>query len=889
MDASQGTPLAGVNVQIPGTRLQTYSGVDGRYLLVGVPAGRVNLLFRQIGYRVKQVVDLELEPGGALQVDVALEPHAVQLEEVVVVSAVAERGSVARVLDEQRFSPSLVNAVSMVQLERSPDGEAAQAAQRVSGVTVQEGKFVFVRGLGGRYTVATLNGARIPSPEPERRDVPLDIFPTALLEQITARKTFTPDQPADFGGGQMDLRTRELYLQRSLSLSLSLGANQSITGRRLPLPPMEGLEWVGFAGPARRLPAALENTSLGSMTPSEIRSVIGSFRNVWTADSGAGPIASSASLSAGGEAGLLGLPFGYSASVAYSFGPEVRRGERRTTPKPDGATGVAAKNTYDGVTTRTSVLWGGLAHLNTRLGTASKLSGNFLYTRSADNEATRLITTLEEFSHVPFFDLTRLSFTERALHSAQVRGEHLLIGRHDLEWLAGAARVTRNEPDRSDLAYEAERDASSGSVVPTRWWGAPRSATRTFGRLKETSYDFQASLRLVSSSGPRASALKLGGALRTVQRKADSRSYDLWNLSLDDAERTAPAEGIFNGVYAAQGRLGLFESAIGGRYTAEETVAAGFGQFETQLAGARLVGGLRAEKARLEVRSLSPNGRPTGSTLDDVDLLPAVSLTVPVASDHNVKLAFGTTVARPEYRELSPVSYYEVLGGAMVFGNPGLRRTLVYNADLRWEWFPQADEVVSVGVFAKRFTEPIELILVATTGGLARTYVNGQSANTYGLEGEVRQSLGVLASPLAPFHLTGNFALVRSRIVPGNDSISALTNRQRPMVGQAAYVINAGIGYSHPGSPLSANILYNVVGPRIAEAGVYPMPDSYEQPRHVVDAAFRVPVARGIALKLDAKNLLDSPYRITQGALVRHQYRSGRTLSLGLRWSPGAN
>jgi hypothetical protein len=887
VDASQGTPLAGVSVGIPGTSLQVYTGVDGRYLLVGVPAGSVDVVFRRIGYRVKRVVDLRLGAGGAVQVDAALEPQVVQLDEIVIVSAAAERGSVARALDEQRASPGLVNAVSIAQIERSPDAEAAQAAQRVSGVTVQDGKFIFMRGLGGRYTAATLDGVRIPSPEPERRDVPLDLFPTGLLDQITARKTFTPDQPGDFGGGQMDLRTRDFSLRRSFALSLALGANQSITGRRLLLPPSVGPEWLGFAGAARRLPAALEGGgTLAAVPPSQIGSVIGSFRNAWNAVPGTGPAAGSGSLWIGGEEGLLGLPLGYAASLTYSYGPEVRWDEHRSTPKPDGAGGASAKNTYDGITTRTSVLWGGLAHLNARLGAGSKLYANALYTRSGDNEATHLIASLEEFSQVPVFDLTRLSFTERALHSVQLRGEHLLMARHEVGWLVGAARVARSEPDRSDLAYEAQRDSLSGAIVPVRWWGAPRSATRTFSHLEETSRDLQVSLRLVSNSGPHPSAVKLGGAIRATRREADSRAYDVWNLSLDDAQRGAPAEAIFDGTYAAQGRLGLFESAIGGRYTATETVAAGFGQVETRVAAARLVAGLRLERARLEVHSLSPNGQPATGTLDNVDLLPGVSLTVPVATEHHLKLAFGTTVARPEYRELSPVSYYEVLGGATVFGNPGLRRTVVHNADLRWEWFPHTDEVVSVGLFAKRFADPIELILVATTGGLTRTYVNGRSAKSYGLEAEARRSLEMVNRRLASVYVMGNAAIVRSRIIPGNDSISALTNPDRAMVGQAAYVINAGMGYSPPGSDLSATILYNVVGPRIAEAGVYPMPDSYERPRHVVDVALRVPVTRAVAVKLDAKNLLDSPYRITQGALVRHAYRTGRTLTLGLRWSP---
>jgi TonB-dependent receptor len=300
----------------------------------------------------------------------------------------------------------------------------------------------------------------------------------------------------------------------------------------------------------------------------------------------------------------------------------------------------------------------------------------------------------------------------------------------------------------------------------------------------------------------------------------------------------------------------------------------------------RLLAGARVERARLDVNSLSPAGVPTDARLDNTDVLPALSLNLALAETQNLRVSVSQTLSRPEYRELSPTSYFEVLGGLTVFGNPELRRALIQNADLRWEWFPNAGEVVSVGAFAKRFVNPIEMVIVATTGGSALSYVNAEAAHNYGVELDLRQSLEDLGEILAPFSVFGNLTLMSSRITPGNDSISALTNENRPMVGQAGYVVNAGLGYLHPRSDLSATVLYNVVGRRIAEAGVNPMPDSYEQPRHVFDAALRVPLWNGVAMKLDAKNLVDSPYRVLQGTLVRHEYRSGRTFSVGLSWRP---
>ena len=886
LDGGQGAPLAGVEVVVDGTELQTVTGLDGRYILHQVPAGARDLRFRRIGYKAKRVSGVQVPPGGAVQQDATLETQVVQLEEIVVVSAAAERGSVSRALEEQRLAANIVNTVSMAQIEKSPDGDAGQAAQRVSGVTVQDGKFVFVRGLGTRYTTTSLNGARVPSPEPERREVPLDLFPASLLEGITTSKTFSPDQPGDFSGAEVNLKTREFPLRRTFSLSTSVGVNDAIVGRNILRAPALGREWLGFAGQERQLPdAALQAGNLSGTAQADMNAIVASFRNAWTGVPGTGSPSGSMALSVGGEDPILGRSIGYVGSLTYSYGPEIRRGEHRTTPQSDPAGGARPKNVFDGETARMSVLWGGLLNLSTRVGGASKLSFNNMYDRSAENEVSHLAGPNEEFGYD--FDLTRLTFIERTIRSNQLAGEHLLGGRHEFEWSVTLSGVSRNEPDRSDLAYEAAADPATGALEPVRWWGAPRSAVRTFSSLHEDSRNYRGSLRLVAGSAGREFALKLGGAYRHTHRDADTRAYDIYNLLLDEADRQKPAEQIFDGGYAGQSALYLRLFANGGQYTATDENLAGFGQVELPLASrVRVLAGARVERARLDVTSLDPAGVSTEARLDDTDILPALSLNVALGETQNLRASVSQTLSRPEYRELSPVSYFEVLGGLTVFGNPELKRALIQNADLRWEWFPTPGEVVSVGAFAKRFQNPIELVIVAATGGSALSYVNAQAAHNYGVELELRKSLADLGEALSPFSVFGNLTVMSSRITPGNDSISALTNENRPMVGQAGYVVNAGIGYLHPRSDLSATVLYNVVGRRIAEAGVYPMPDSYEQPRQVFDAALRVPLWGGVAMKFDAKNLLDSPYRVLQGTLVRHEYRTGRTFSVGLSWRP---
>ena len=201
VDAASGQGLTDVAIQVVGTTQGTQSGVDGRYIINRVPAGTVTLQARRIGFTPKTITGLMLDADGALEQDISLGAAAITLE-AQVVSAEAERGTVNEALDEQRNATGIVTSITREQIARSPDSDAAQAVQRVSGVTVQDGKYVFVRGLGERYTTTSLNGARLPSPEPERRVVPLDMFPSGLLQAISTQKNFTPDQPGDFSGAQ---------------------------------------------------------------------------------------------------------------------------------------------------------------------------------------------------------------------------------------------------------------------------------------------------------------------------------------------------------------------------------------------------------------------------------------------------------------------------------------------------------------------------------------------------------------------------------------------------------------------------------------------------------------------------------------------------------------
>jgi outer membrane receptor protein involved in Fe transport len=881
VEGQQGAPVAGATVEVVGADRTAVTALDGRYVLEGVAAGTVSLRARMIGFGPKVVTGIVVPDGGAVVQDIALSAEAVQLAEISV-SAESERGTVNRALEEQRSAGNIVNAITAEQIGKSPDGDAGQAVQRVSGVTVQDGRYVFVRGLGERYTTASLNGSRIPSPEPERKVVPLDLFPSSLLEGITTSKTFTPDQPGDFSGASVNLKTREFPERRVVTFSASAGLNTAATGKHLVRAPSVGGEWLGFAGSERRIPAdAAAAGDLRGLDQSQINGIIGSFRNAWSGRVDDGSANGGFGLTVGGEDPILRQPVGYIGSFTYSYGQEVRADETRSLIMRQGA-GFVPLNQTLGSSSRNSVLWGGILNLSTRLGGKTKIQLNNTYSRSADNEATRMAGENEEFDLD--LDVTRLTFVQRAVRSHQLTGEHLVGDDHLIDWSLSTSRVDRYEPDRSDIAYITDIDPVTGTSAPVSWLGSPRSATRTFSDLNESGYEGQGNYRLFLGSSAGPAVVKVGAAYRAVDRDVDSRAFDITNRGLSPLDRQAPPEQIFAGPYAQDSRLALFVNANGGQYDARDRLVAGYGQVELQLASRlRLIGGARVERWTLDLNTVSPLGAAASTGRDNTDVLPSLALNYELAENQMLRLSASQTLSRPEYREIASVSSFEPIGGLITFGNPNLRRALIQNYDARWEWYPGAGEVLSVGVFAKRFKDPIERVFVNQTGALANSFVNAEKADNYGVELEVRKSLAALSPSLSPLTVFANTTLMRSRITPGNTDISSLTSSDRPMVGQAEYVVNGGLTYGNGGG-LSATALYNVVGPRIVEAGAVPFPDAYEQARHVLDFSVQFPVFGSMALKLDAKNLLDSPYEIEQGGVLRSRYKAGRVLALGASW-----
>ncbi|MGQ0767135.1 MAG: TonB-dependent receptor domain-containing protein [Gemmatimonadota bacterium] len=885
IDAASGQGLPDVGVQIVGTTLGVRSGVEGRYVVANVPAGTVTIQVRRLGFAPKTVTGILLDAGRTLEQNISMEAATITLA-TQVVTASAERGTVSEALDAQRTATGVVSAITSEQIARSPDSDAAQAVQRVSGVTVQSGRYVFVRGLGERYTTTQLNGTRVPSPEPERRVVPLDMFPSALVEAITTSKTFTPDQQGDFTGAQVEIKTREFPARTQLTLSTTVGFNGGVTGKEIPGSRNVGGEIWANAGRERNLPylfGVVRNFQGLNLTQGDKNLLVSQFRNAWTPERRTAAPNTSTSMSLGGNQPVLGTRIGYLLSGTYSLTSDQRSNQVRALANRGTTAGETIEtDRFKGTTGSQGVLLGGLANFSTLIGGNSRISLNNTWNRTADNDAR---TERGDFENEGIrAQIDRMQYVERSVRSNQLAADHQ-VGSHAINWAITSSGVTRDEPDRSEFVSVIEQD-SPGGPETLRWLSTGNAgAVRTFSALDESSNEGRANYQLSFQARGRSHHLKVGGLYRRTGREADNTAYAIAGPLAGQAIRELRPEELFAGPFTGSKAsvFDIFPLSQGGSYDAEDRLSAGFLMADVALTDRiRMITGARLESDRLRLNAQSTLGAPVEVSRDWTDALPSLAFNIALSEAASLRLSATRTLARPEYRELAPIKSRDVINGDDLEGNPELQRTRIINVDARWEWYPTGGEVLSFGVFAKRFENPIERVYRAA-GASSRfiAFVNADAATNYGVEIEVRKELGSFAEFLAPFVLFANGTLMESNITLGAGQAAA-TNAERRMVGQAPYVINTGLSWVTPSGSSSATLLFNRTGERIEVAGDSPLPDVVQVPRNVLDLSLRFPLFGALQGRFDARNLFDEPFKSVQGTVTRESWTAGRTFQMGL-------
>jgi hypothetical protein len=897
VELSTGEPVIGATVVVVGTKFGARTSVDGSYTIRNLPQGSYNLKFSSVGYGAKTIEGIAVGPGNTVRQDATLATTAVQGKEIVV-SGRKTLTSESALLAQQRKSAVVSDGITSETVKRTSDKNAGESDKRVTGVSVVDGKYVFVRGLGERYSNTQLNGVSISSPEPEKKVVPFDIFPAGMLENIIVSKTFSPDQPGTSSGGLIQIQTKEFPEHLQGAVSLSTGFNTQTQFKSAPVYSGGGLDFLGFDNGVRTLPDFPAGTQKPTpLTSAEYNaSIAAKFSNIWSPQLRTLPMNYGFSLSLGDETTLAeDVPLGYIASLTYASDWSHRIEEDRFPLPSESGRGFA----YDLTSEKSiySVNWGALLNLSTKLGVTDKISLKSIYNRSAEDE-TRLLSGAD----VLFGDSrsTRLRYVERALLSSALSGEHFLegLGGATVNWKASFSEARRNEPDNREALQV--RSATSGELQ------VAQRQSRFFSEMVDREGNAAADLVLpLQIAADATTRIKFGAFYSNKVREFDAHRYGYTpgdNYGTSDftvVEDFTSPESIASDITEFQDLTRGSDS-----YTASERNASGYGMFDLLFGNWRFVGGARLESNQIHIASATgsaPPYAPLAQDLNTIDLLPSLNLIYSLTEAMNLRLGYGSTVARPELRELAPFRFDDYRRST--YGNPYLEETEVRNYDLRWEWFPRAGEMLSVSLFYKSFDKPIENILLPdpTTTADVRPIGTANSKNAYvmGTELEVRHSLDMITDALAPLSLGVNVTALKSEITQGDSVVlyvgsrsvvstanqALVTNLVRPLQGQSPYVVNINLSYDNPESGTAMTLLYNVAGPRLKTVGTTGFDDIYEQARNQVDVTASQILFGSWQVKLSARNLLDADYAFKLGDTYTSRYKIGRSFSLGLSYA----
>jgi outer membrane receptor protein involved in Fe transport len=880
-DRDTGTPLAGAVVEVVGGDARATTDDDGRYELA-LPRGTYVLRVRAELYQIRRIRNV-LVRGGLATVDVALKLDDLAVEEVVVEAEPDAKSEAANLAERQR-SATVQDAVSAQEISRTPDSSAGDAVKRVVSATVVGGRYVFVRGLGGRYSTTLVNGVVLPSPDPDSTAVPLDLFPASLVANLTVVKSYTPDLPGAFAGGDLLIQTNSYPKDLEIKAKVGLaGDSVSTFADRLDYAG-GATDFLAFDDGTRSLPGAVPTdrplrVATGGVDADTAERVAETFQNVWaTARRQVMP-----NLSLGAQVGdsvtdRCDRTWGYLATVNYGYKQGVQRGEVASLRISEGELGERQRLSSE-VGTATATL-GGLVNAGVELSPDHQLDLLSLYTRTADDR-TQEVTGFSESDDGEIL-ARRLQFVTRAMSFTQLTGRHVVpsLRRARLAWDANVAVIDRDEPDTRDIEYDLLDDGRR------RFQNGPGSAEHFFSHLDDTTGGGGATATVPLPGAE----LKVGVAAQWSERDFTARRFR-FNLrgSADPTVVFLEPEDMLSPEHIGPDFRIEERTLQADTYAASTRLLAGFAMVDiTRFEPLRLVGGVRYEHQALSLTPGSPyaitNQPEPGVERTEGAVMPAANLIYGLGEAMNLRGGYSFTLARPQLRELAPFLFFDFARRRAVSGNVDLRDTRIHNADLRWEWFPGERSVLAVSGFAKQFRDPIESVIVNVSQG-DLSFANAAGASLYGLELEARGDLGGLDRRLAGVRAAGNLTLISSEIELGPEA-AAQTNQARPLQGQSSYVVNLDLGYEHKATSTDVSLLYNVFGERIAEVGVEGLPDVYEQPFHRVDLTVGQALPHQLKLKLAATNLLDQDVVVQQGEFAVQKYRPGVAVSASLEWAP---
>ena len=921
LDKESGETMISATVLVEGTDAGEVTDFDGKYQ-IKIDTGTYNIVFSYVGYPEMKIEGVVVKDGGVTVIDALLtmEKGGVQIEEIVVQAEAiktTENAILVTMLNANRFT----DGISQGEMAKLNISSADQAVAKVVGVSIADGSVV-VRGLGDRYSTAQLNGASIPSANPYKNSVNLDLIPAGLLSNIITSKTFTPDQPGTFTGGNVNIETKSFPESKSFKISLSTGYNTQSSFQNNFLTHDGGdLDWLGYDDGYRSRSSLYDDEnyadallrSAGTKARNDdamaakVEELYDATLTNMVPTTTTTPMNHGIGFSFGNQYEVGGRDLGVILSANYSRSfRHYDAGLRNYALESTTSQNLNQNFNLGGTTSIESPTVGGMVGLSYKINPSNRISFNTLYNHSAD-KSTRSFSGEHNTYQVTFpeiFEFRELYWLERSLLNNMLLGQHLFGSDGvKLEWIASASVATQREPELRYFGNEFDpRDLDD----PTDDRYAIRAPSEYdypnhfFRKLSDEQFEGKLDLTFpVLHNLSKGNKIKTGILYSLKNRIFDERRYSVQEKSAENYNGDAAAffsdenSGVIEKDANVRNVIGNYivdDTRASNSYIGSEKVMAIYAMGTIKpIENLDIVFGTRLENASLPVESAD-----SLYTAGKLSVLPSINLRYALANKMNLRAAFTQTVARPNLRELAPFSNFDFRTGAFIVGNPKLKITSITNLDLRWEWMPRIGEILAISTYLKSFINPIVLVNLGKSNPEFQ-YQNVDKATVYGVELEYRKNLGFISPALNNFKLGANLSCIYSEVnidaeeLADIRSINPDASDKRTFFNQSPYIVNTNLVYSNSEKNIDATLSFNIFGDRLVIVGQEGTPDIFEQTRPKLDFTISKKIKENLSVRLSAKNLLDPEYKLQSSFngndYIYSNYNLGRTISMSLSYT----
>jgi hypothetical protein len=864
-DKSNQTAIETATVLVDGTGLGALTDGDGVFL-IEVPAGTYKVVVKMLEYKDLVLPDITVTAGGKTQVNGSMEAFGSTMDTVKITAQVQKSSNVG-VMAFRKADDGMVVGISAIDIARSPDRNTGQVLRRVSGASIQENRFVVIRGLSDRYNVAQVNGMALPSSEPDRRAFSFDIFPAGMLDNLIIQKTATPDLPGNFAGGVIQLNTRDIPEKRFFNYAVSSGFNTQSTFKSYLTYQGSKTDWLGKDNGTRELPNDLpaSDTYKAQLSDVETRYTASKLlSNDWGVQN-MNTTMPGVNMNIGfGDHKKFGRSdLGFIAGGIYQYQRRMILSQRS-----DFNQDTTRIFDFEDKQYREDAQVGGLANIAYSFDSTQKVSLKAMYNQTGEDLfVERSGINYENQQNVK---ATSMQYTGTSLLSGQLGGTHRLTKKGmEIRWGGTYSDLKRTVPNLRRMYYVENIGDSVFQAYISPGAPSPNYAGKYYGKLDEKLYGADLNLGLPYQIGKFDQKVNVGFSSQFRDRSFDSRTfgYVIAKTNTFDWNRlTDSQDSIFDASAIGDDGFRLVESTNpSDSYTAGSELLAGYILSDNHLPGRlRAVWGARVEQYQQQLSTITYGGDTIDLDTTTIDLMPSINLTWEASRISFIRLAASRTVSRPEFRELAPFSFYDFGTSSSVYGNDTLKRAHIINLDARFEVYPRAGQLLSATVFYKKFNNPIEQVVDASSGAGSRTYTfqNVSSAQNFGGEIEFRIKANRIDSII---HWKGwdkitwfaNLSYIRSRVNLSGVASAIGTDSIRALQGQSPYLINTGIQYFDVVRGISFSALFNRIGRRIFQVGSNGFLNIYEAPRSVLDFQVSMRVFRKGEIKISYSDVLN--------------------------------